>query len=161
MDRNRLTKEAARAASDFEHFVELMNLPDQYKDCNWLERDYRTLKTHGEVYAKSLMLPEAKTLEDFFSKRIGEHSPTNTSYPGMYYFCGDTPNRPENMHDEKGRFYKEFVTPTAEVVRMVEAIFGAIRDTRSFEIIKWDNGKHLVLVHHGAVISADGWLGVI
>lgn len=163
MDRERInrSKEYLVRTSSFKEFVDALNLPESYNDCHWLERDYRTLLAHGEVYTKSLMLPEAKKFEDFFVESKGEYSPSNTAYPGMYYLCGDTPDRPDEMFNKKGHFFKVHVKPSDEVIRMVETIFGEMRHTRSFEIIKWDNGKHLILVHHGSVISADGWLGVI
>lgn len=162
MDRERINRnaEVLRNAKSFESFVEMLCLPEDYKTCHWLERDYRTLRKHNEVFAKSLMLPEADSIGKLFTSINGDYDMAQPS--GSYFICGNgVPDRPDRVFNEKGKYYKAFASPNFSTRKLIGELFGDVSHTRSFEMIKWDDGRTLVLVHHGSVVPATGWLAVL
>lgn len=162
MDREKINRnaEVLRTAKNFEAFVDMLSLPEKYKESYWLEKDYKTLLTHGKVFSQTLHLPEANTIGKVFTNIVGGYGMEQPEK--AYYVSGSaTPDVPERMFNEKGKFYKSWATPGFSTRHVIEEVLGPMCDTRSFEMIKWDDGSTLIIVSHGSMVYTDRWLAVL
>lgn len=115
------------------------------------------------VNGQTLYVPEARTFSDLFTRveRYGKHTIPRTPIEGIDY-------------SKRGRMGRMFVgpycyirdglslavEPTEAVMRVAREMLMVDGDHLSFEIIRWDDGRALVVLKYGQIIGSR-WLAMI